>query len=83
MWGAFVVLCIVGFSIAGASAIVKYVDSSKECTENTDCGDLNYCGADFKCHEHPTITQNITDLTTPAIILAIGIVAAALIWRKK
>lgn len=84
MWGAFIVICIIGLSIAGAASILKYHDASKECTQNTDCGSTSYCGSDFQCHAHPTIETTIenTDYTTPALILGISMIIATFIWTR-
>jgi hypothetical protein len=83
--GAFFVLAIIMFSVAGAGSIVKFMEGSRECNKNTDCGGSNYCGSDFKCHSFPVIENTVvkSDWTTPAAILGLAIVLAALILRKK
>lgn len=85
MWGAFFVVCIIAFSIAGSATIIKFMEGSHECNQNSDCSANNYCGSDFKCHSYPTIENNIvkTDWTTPAAILGLAIVFAAFILRKR
>ena len=85
IWGAFVIIAIIAFSIAGASAVLSYKTTDRECEVNSDCGELKYCGSDFICHEYPTIQQTIikNDWTTPAGILGLAIVFAALILRKR
>ncbi len=83
--GAFFVIAIIMFSIAGAGAIIKYMESSRECNSNNDCSSNNYCGSDFTCHAFPVIENTVVkhDWTTPAAILGLAIVLAALILRKK
>lgn len=85
MWGAFIVIVIIAFSIAGAATVLKVLDGSKECKVNSDCGSDMYCGSDFKCHTFPTIENTTinTDWTTPAAILGMAIVLGALIVRRR
>ena len=85
MWGAFVVIVIIAFSIAGTATILKVMESGKECKLNSDCSDNNYCGSDFKCHSFPQIENNIVknDWTTPAAILGLAIIISAFILRRK
>lgn len=84
-WGAFFVIAIIALSVAGAAGVLKYNDGLKECTENSDCPSLSYCGSDFECHTFPNISQNVesADWTTPAIILGLAIILAALILKAK
>jgi len=30
----------------------------RECRVNSDCGNENYCGSDFACHQIPIIEKN-------------------------
>jgi len=85
IWGAFIVICIIGLSIAGAASVLKYHDANKECTQNSQCGDTHYCGSDFSCHAHPTIKTTIqsTDYTTPALILGISLIITIYVWRRR
>ncbi len=85
IWGIFIVIVVIGASIAGASAILKIAEESKECDVNKDCGSEFYCGSDFKCHEFPNIDKTIVqkDLTTPAAIIGLSLVVMALILRRK
>ncbi len=85
MWGAFVVIVIIAFSIAGAATVLKVIEGKKECKMNSDCSENNYCGSDFKCHIFPTIENNIVknDWTTPAAIIGLAIVISAMILRRK
>lgn len=85
MWGAFVVIVIIAFSIAGAATVLKVVEGRKECKVNSDCQSNNYCGSDFKCHPFPAIENTIVknDWTVPAAIIGLAIVLAAMILRRK
>ena len=65
--------------------------NQRECNRNKDCGSESYCGSDFSCHSYPTIQKTVVqyNLFWPAVIMAIAIVAAAIIfkgdkirWRK-
>ena len=83
LWGAFFIIVIIAFSIAGT--IMKLAEGKKECSLNSDCPANNYCGSDFKCHLFPTIENTIVknDWTMPAAIIGLAIVIAAMILRKK
>lgn len=85
MWGAFVVIVIIGFSIAGAATVLRVIEGKKECKVNSDCNSNSYCGSDFKCHAYPAIENTIVknDWTTPAAILGLAIVIAAMVLRRK
>jgi hypothetical protein len=85
MLGAFFVIAIVAFSIGGAGTILKFIEGSRECSENKECSSNNYCGSDFTCHQFPVIENTVVhnDWTTPAAILGLAIVLAAMILRKK
>ena len=85
MWGAFVIIVIVAFSIAGAGTVLKVMEGAKECKVNSDCNSGHYCGSDFKCHTFPTIENTVVqnDWTTPAAILGLAIVVTAFIMRKR
>ncbi|MBI4145850.1 hypothetical protein HY489_00775 [Candidatus Woesearchaeota archaeon] len=84
-YGAILVLFIIACSIAGSTAILKYVDANKECKQNSDCASTRYCGSDFVCHEYPNITQTIVtnDYTKAAAVIGLSIILAALIIRKR
>ncbi len=85
MWGAFFVIAIIAFSIAGAAAVLKVMEGVKECKVNSDCHSDAYCGSDFKCHPFPMIQNTIVhnDWTTPAAILGLAIVVAAFVLRRR
>ena len=85
LWGAFFIIVIIAFSIAGAGTIMKISESRKECNLNSDCQANNYCGSDFKCHPFPAIENNIVknDWIAPAAIIGLAIVLAAMILRRK
>lgn len=82
--GAFFVIAIILFSIAGAGTILKFTESRRECSTNSECGN-GYCGSDFKCHPFPVIENTIVknDWTTPSAILGLAIVFAAMILRRR
>ncbi len=69
--------------------LLVYIVSSRvqrECTKDTDCGDEHYCGSDFKCHEQKIIEKTEIhnyNLLVPSIILALGIILAAIVLRSK
>jgi len=86
VFGAILVLAIIGFSIAGSSVVLKYVEGQRECNDNAQCSSLSYCGSDFHCHQFPTVSQTIVEgpnWTTAAAILALAMVMAALILRRR
>jgi len=85
IWGAFTVLAIVAFSVAGAGAIVHYMESQRECNHNGDCRATAYCGSDFSCHEYPHVqTTNVQyDFTKAAAIVGLAIILGAVIVRAK
>ena len=85
-WGIFLVIAIIVLSIGGAATFQKVMEGMKECKLNSDCPENNYCGSDFKCHSFPVIENTIvegTDWKTPAAILGVAIIIAAMILRKK
>ncbi len=84
-WGVFFVLAIIGFSLAGAGAVMKAIDMAKECKVNSDCAQNSYCGSDFSCHDYPNIQNTIVknDFTVPAVVLGLSIVLAAMILRRS
>lgn len=85
VWGAFVMILVFSFSVAGATAILKYTEGLHECNFNSDCSDTSYCGSDFKCHPHPVVNKTVVnnDYTTPAAILGLSLVIAAMVFRRK
>ncbi|PIN74922.1 hypothetical protein COV18_05295 [Candidatus Woesearchaeota archaeon CG10_big_fil_rev_8_21_14_0_10_37_12] len=84
IWGIVFIFAIIAFSAAGAATILKFNEGSKECEVNSDCRELQYCGSDFKCHEHPNIEQTVVnEWTKPALILGVAIILGALILRRQ
>lgn len=60
--------------------------AQRECSKDTECSEDYYCGADFQCHEHKLIEKTEIknyNLLAPSIVLALGIIAAAIILRSK
>lgn len=81
-WGGiFAFLLIIGGVLAFSDT------TNKECTKDSQCGENRYCGADFSCHQVQILTiqktEISTDYTTPAALIAIAIVFAALIVKKR
>lgn len=84
-WGVFFVVAVIGLGVAGTATVLKVMEGKAECTANSECGDTQYCGSDLKCHPFPAIEKTVVknDWTTPAAILGLSIVLAALIMRKR
>ena len=59
--------------------------ANRECNVDLDCEAEHYCGSDFRCHQIPVIEKTVKsyDTTIASLILAIGLVVAAIILRKK
>lgn len=77
--GALFIIAIFVGSALGANTLLNLLaDSEKECTQNKHCGKNAYCSSDFSCHTFP---NQPTDYTTPALLIAIGIIVAAYIYR--
>lgn len=84
--GAMFTIAIIAFSIAGSATILKFLASTNECNQNADCGEISYCGSDFRCHEFPhksTTVVQAANWATPAAILGLSIVMGALILRRR
>lgn len=78
--GNILVLLIVVIALVIIVAQIFQV-AGRECTENNDCNDENYCGSDFKCHPYPSITKY--NLVPAAAVIALGLVAAAYLLRRR
>jgi beta-lactamase regulating signal transducer with metallopeptidase domain len=74
--GALLVFVIIGFFLSF---------NSRECNSNDDCKEDQYCGYDFKCHNHPVIVKEVVNYKFPtaAMILGICLVISAIIFRAK
>ena len=59
--------------------------NQRECNHNKDCGSEAYCGSDFSCHNYPTIQKTVVQYNFfwPAVIIAIAILVAAIIFRGE
>ncbi|MFH1850024.1 MAG: Ada metal-binding domain-containing protein [archaeon] len=63
--------------------------NSRECTSDADCGADSYCSVDYSCHKIPVIErtvvteQNVYSLRFPSIVIALGIIAAAIVLKKR
>ena len=57
----------------------------RECSGDSDCTSEQYCGSDFKCHEHKVINNTFVEhnYMIPALIVAFGLIGAAVILRYK
>jgi hypothetical protein len=78
--GNILVLLIVIIALVVIVAQIFQV-AGRECTENSNCNDENYCGSDFQCHPYPSITKY--NLVPAAAVIALGLVAAAYILRRR
>ena len=77
--GSLVVIVILLIIVLGVER------SGRECNGNDDCKNNQYCGSDFKCHNHPVIEKNVVryDFTWAGIVVALSILAAAFIINGK
>ncbi|MBW2978180.1 hypothetical protein KY331_05010 [Candidatus Woesearchaeota archaeon] len=57
--------------------------SGRQCNANIDCGEKQYCGSDFKCHDFQIIKVYKNDLVIPAVIVAAALVVGAVILKRK
>ncbi len=59
--------------------------ASRECSSTKDCPDHSYCGVDYECHSFPEqiIIKEPSGLLLPSLIVAVGLIIAALIMRGK
>jgi len=57
--------------------------ATRQCSYDSQCLSDNYCGSDFKCHQFKTVEKTVlvTDYSTPAAIIAIAVIIAALILK--
>lgn len=60
-----------------------FIRSGRECNSNADCSEIEYCGADFECHEYPDVVVNEYNFLLPSIVVAAGIIVAAYLYKKK
>ncbi|MBS3175735.1 hypothetical protein J4457_00705 [Candidatus Woesearchaeota archaeon] len=86
----FVVIMIVFMLLILVNDLVDFSKNFiRECSDNLQCNEEQYCGADFKCHEIPVKEKTIVqeyysyDLVSPAIIIGIALVCGSLILKKK
>ena len=58
--------------------------AGRECSDNDDCGELQYCGSDFECHDKEVVYVEKNEYLLPSVIIAVGLVVAAVIfkWRE-
>ena len=88
-----IVLLIIG-GIIGLLFLINHIvffanNFVRDCSENLECTENQYCGSDFKCHEIPIRQQTIVEqyysynLIGPALILGIALVGSAFILKKR
>lgn len=80
-----VVVIIILLVIIASGLIIKV--SSRECYSNKNCEKNSYCGSDFSCHPYPLIKETEIierqSFIAPSIIVALGLVGAAFIFRNR
>ena len=80
-----VVVIIILLVIIASGLIIKV--SSRECYSNKNCEKNSYCGSDFSCHPYPILKETEIierqSFIVPSIIVALGLVGAAYIFRNK
>lgn len=76
-------LAIIALLVIIIIIVARDIFVSKECREDDDCGENQYCASDFECHNIPVVKEN--NLVLPAMIIAIGLIIAAIIlrWNRK
>ena len=58
--------------------------ASRECKNNRDCAENNYCGTDYECHEFPSqVVVKESNYVPTAIIIGVALIAAAYIFRRQ
>ena len=58
--------------------------ASRECKNNRDCAENNYCGTDYECHEFPAqVVVKESNFIPAALILGISLMVAAYIFRRE
>ncbi|MBU0536293.1 MAG: hypothetical protein KKE20_04970 [Nanoarchaeota archaeon] len=81
---AFVILGVILFMII---FYVIFVNATKECSQDSHCGEERYCGSDFKCHDMKIIQKsyvtNEYQLWKASFIIGAAIIIAAIILRRK
>ena len=55
--------------------------AARECSLDKDCDDESYCGSDYKCHKHPTISKY--NYVPAAFIIGISLIIAAYLLKRK
>ena len=57
--------------------------ATRGCNSNNDCAKSAYCGTDYECHDFPKeIIVKENNFVPASIILSVGLIASALIFRK-
>jgi len=77
---------IIVAGLLGIIILVMFITNvaTRECSASKDCEGNQYCGSDFQCHNFPDkIVVKQSDYVPAAIIIAGGLVGAAVIYRWK
>ncbi len=57
--------------------------ATRGCNSNKDCAKSAYCGTDYECHDFPKeIIVKENNFVPASVILSIGLITSALIFRK-
>ena len=79
-----------GLTVAVIIIIVVFLGwlvnvGQRECDNNNDCRENQYCGSDFSCHNIPVIEKDNTivqkNYLVPSIIIGASIVIAAIFFN--
>lgn len=56
--------------------------ASRECKNNNDCAQNQYCSTDYECHEFPAqVVVKETNYIPAALIIGVALIIAAYIFR--
>jgi len=80
IWKTFGITIIVIIILISAVLIFTYL--SRECNNNLDCNQNEYCSFSNKCIEFPP-SNNVISLLPSSIVIAISLIISAYILRKR
>ena len=83
-WQFFGVFVIIVFVVYILFYFVQF--AGRECYRDSDCPAGNYCGSDYSCHIVPAASERVIQSQpqlASALIIALAIIVAAFIIRKK
>ena len=69
--------------ILGLLIVYLVIISNRECNRDSDCGEYQYCGSDFTCHDKEVVYIERNSLLLPSLIIAIAMVITTLIAKWK